>query len=117
VVVTIDRDDDLRTRFAALRAADAVRAPAFDARPREHARGRALAWSGGALAFAAVVALSLAWRDQAPGTGRTASATPEVMLHVASEMPSDFLLGDAATDVRRDAPAFVTDTNDEVPFL
>jgi hypothetical protein len=114
--VTVDRDDDLRVRFAALRAGDAKRAPTFAAPEPAHPRGRALAWSGGALAVAAVLALSFAWRggEQA---AVVATGVPDVMLHVAVDMPSDFLLDDELSDVRRDAPQFAPEPNDEVPFL
>lgn len=113
--MSVDRDDDLRARFAALRAGDARRAPAFDVHRAPRPRVRALAWTGGALAFAAVLALALAWRTRAPEP--VAAAAPEVMLHLAAEMPSDFLLDDEAADVREDAPQLAPETNDEVPFL
>ncbi len=115
--MTSDRDDDLRARFAALRAADARRVPQFDVRPSAYPRGRGWAWTGGAVALAAVLAVSFAWRVGKPGRDIPAPAAPEVMLHVADEMPSDFLLEGEAADIRRDAPVFAVETNDEVPFL
>ena len=111
-----ERDDDLRARFAALRASDAMRAPRFDVRPAPRSRSGVLAWSGGALAIAAVLALSLAWRGRDPERG-AATPPPDVMVHLAAGMPTDFLLDDEAADVRRDAPQFAPETNDEVPFL
>ena len=115
--MSADREDDLRARFAALRSVDRTRAPGFDLRPASRSRGRALAWSGGALAVAAVLALSLAWRGQAPEYAPATAAAPEVMVRLAVDLPSDFLLDDEAADVRRDVPQFAPETNDEVPFL
>ena len=115
--MSVDRDDDLRARFAALRSVDRTRAPGFDLRPAPRPRGRALAWSGGALAVAAVLALSLAWRGETPEPEAAATAAPEVMVRLAVDLPSDFLLDDEAADVRRDVPQFAPATNDEVPFL
>lgn len=115
--MTTERDDDLRGRFAALRTADAHRVPVFDVRRGERPHGRAWAWTGGAFAVAAVLAVSLAWRAGTPEPAMPAPGTPEVMLHVAADMPSDFLLDEETADIRRDAPAFAVDTNDEVPFL
>jgi len=115
--VSSDRDDDLRARFAALRAVDRTRAPVFDVRTAPRPRARALAWSGGALAVATVLALSLAWRGQAPEPEPSATAAPEVMVRLAVDLPSDFLLDDETADVRRDVPQFAPETNDEVPFL
>lgn len=116
-------EEALRARFAALRGADRAAAPSFDAvadRPRGRHRG--LAWSGLAVAgLAAAVVAALALVDRTPMVEHAApvagAAISEVMLSVAAEMPSDFLLAPPSDDVRRDTPRLTRADNDEVPFL
>ena len=107
----------LRVRFAALRRADGALAPSFD-RVLDRPRKRAFAWPGllAAATVASVVAVVM-WVVREPPPALTPAVVSEVMVNVAAEMPSDFLLAPPSEDVRRDAPRLRRAANEEVPFL
>ena len=112
-------EEALRARFAALRAADRAAAPSFVAlldAPRRGSGSRfwpAVAMVG---ALAVLVAVGLQVRAPAPPSPALPAPT-DVMLSVAAEMPSDFLLEPPSDDVRRDTPRITRADNEEVPFL
>lgn len=113
------RDDRiLHERFAALRASDATHAPGFDALLAARSPPRS-GWAVPAFALAAAFAVLVAWRrvQMSSATQVASVPMPDVMLHVANEMPSDFLLETGFVDVRREPPALDPSVNQEVPFL
>ena len=112
-------EETLRARFAALRAADQVAAPSFDAvLDASHRGSGSRLWPAAAMvgALAVLVAVGLRVRAPAPPSP-TLPAPTEVMLSVAAEMPSDFLLEPPSDDVRKDLPRLTRADNEEVPFL
>lgn len=112
-------EEALRGRFAALRAADRLAAPSFEAVRDAPRRGSGRSfWPAAAMvgALAVLVAVGLQVRAPAPPSPAL-SAPTEVMLSVAAEMPSDFLLESSSDDVRRDTPRLTRADNEEVPFL
>lgn len=101
-----DRDDDLRTAFAALRAEDADRAPPLEhvlgrAEARRRPRARPVRWLLAATAAAALGGLLLrsGAPPEAPGAVRFEPGRLRVPSDVLLELPGQDLLGTAPRPV------------------